>query len=170
MGEAELMLDHIRTHFDLSYDMLLNQIEICPDTLWDDRVSGFVFWQQILHVLAGVDFWTRSEQGDFKEPFKSRKVYPELEKAPMGFISRREMRIYAGEVYSQVESLFEEKNDPWLLEKNPLYNKISNIDVIEMQIRHIQYHIGHCDASLRERNFSPSEWFDFQGKENDGED
>jgi len=41
-----------------------------------------------------------------------------------------------------------------------IYIKISNMDVILMQIRHLQYHVGHCNSILRERGAEAVDWID----------
>jgi len=79
---------HLKIHFDLSMDMIENHINNCPDELWDQKCGGFVFFQQILHCLTGTLFWTRSTNNDFTEPFHDRVVYTELEKDPVGKITK----------------------------------------------------------------------------------
>jgi hypothetical protein len=39
-----VFLDSLRNQFFLSFLMLEKIIEICPDELWNKKVSGFVFW------------------------------------------------------------------------------------------------------------------------------
>lgn len=58
---------------------------------------------------------------------------------------------------------FDEKEDSWLLEPNVLYEKITNLDVINMQIRHIMYHVGYCNCILHEEGISLVKWKDYFG-------
>jgi hypothetical protein len=157
------IIRHLKIHFDLSFDMLEKHINNCPDLLWDQKCGGFIFWQQILHCLTGVLFWTRNKNDEFVEPFNEREVYPELEKDPVGRITKEEMHELVKVVKLQKEELFLNKNDKWLLANSILYNRIRNIDIIEGQIRHIQYHVGHCNSALRERNERAVEWIDYFG-------
>ena len=46
-------------------------------------------------------------------------------------------------------------------EKSVLYDKITNMDIVLMLMRHIQYHTGHCDSILREDGFEAVEWLDY---------
>ena len=152
------IIDRLHIHFNLSYKMLETHIGNCPDELWDVKAGGFVFWQQLLHAVTGLKFWTRPEKGDFIEPFSERNVYPELEKAPEGHVSKSEMRALFDETMRQVDGFFGDKDDEWLFADNAIYGKLKNFDIVEMQIRHIQYHVGHCNAILRERDLPAVGW------------
>ena len=157
------IIKQVKIHLDLSFESLLELIDVCPDELWDKKQGGFVFWQQILHALTGSLFWTRLEKKDFGEPFGEREVFPELDREPKGKISKAEMKTLANDVKRQMETFIYGKEDEWLNEPNAIYDKISNVDILLGQIRHIQYHVGHCEAGLRERNQKTVEWKDYFG-------
>jgi hypothetical protein len=143
--------------------MLENLIEECPDEVWNIKAGGFVFWQQILHTLTGTNFWMRQLGDNFTEPFSERKVYPELDNEPIGNVTKEEVLEYKEQVKNLCTLFFENKDDAWILENSHIYDKISNMDVALGQIRHIQYHIGHCDSILRERGLRAAEWIDYFG-------
>ncbi len=160
---GNVLINHLKIHFDLSFEMLEKQIDNCPDILWNEKLGGFVFWQQLLHAFTGILFWTRENKGNFIEPFADRQVYPELEKEPIGCITKEEMKTFAEKVKNQKDIFFTNKDDEWLLNQNVIYDKILNIDIIAGQIRHMQYHIGHCDGSLMDRKIKTVEWIDYFG-------
>jgi hypothetical protein len=58
---------------------------------------------------------------------------------------------------------FKDKSNSWLSEPNVIYNKITNLDVINMQIRHIMYHVGYCNCILHEEGVPAVEWKDYFG-------
>lgn len=153
-----------KTQFFLSFAMLENLIEQCPDEVWDIKAGGFVFWQQLLHALTGTDFWMRQPEGGFSEPFSDRKVYPELDHVPEGRITKDEMIELKNTVKTLCEGFFEGRDDGWITQPSWIYDKISNLDVVFGQIRHIQYHVGHCDGILRERGLAAGEWLDWYGE------
>jgi len=88
------VIDSCREHFFMSFSMLEKMIEQCPEEVWNIKAGGFVFWQQLVHALSSVNFWMRKPGGVFVEPFAERKVYPELDQDPEGFVSRDELREY----------------------------------------------------------------------------
>jgi hypothetical protein len=87
--------------------MLENILEICPDELWNKKVSGFVFWQQLLHAFGGVHYWLREENTEFIEPFKDQNVYPErMEKDPENILSKDVLKQYCKETKEIAEKWF----------------------------------------------------------------
>ena len=63
--ENSILLNSLKKQFFDPFSMLERIIEICPEDLWNKKVSGFVFWQQILHTLVGEHFWLRVEKTEF---------------------------------------------------------------------------------------------------------
>jgi uncharacterized damage-inducible protein DinB len=161
---ARGIMDAARTHFDLSYRMLQELIDKCPDELWDKKRGGYVFWQQILHALTGVNYWMRQSNEQFVEPFEGKVLYPELESDPVDSLSREELKGYANEIAVMSEAFFEGKDDAWFGSASVVYDKINNMDIVFMLLRHIQYHTGHCDSILRESGFEAVEWLDYFGE------
>jgi uncharacterized damage-inducible protein DinB len=135
-----------------------------PEDLWGQKAGGFVFWQQILHTLTGLNFWMRLEKTPFTEPFSGKKIYPELDKAPEDVLSKMELREYKEQVAQLCNAFFEGKDDAWLRQASVLYGKISNLDVVMMQVRHMQYHVGHCNSILRERGVEAVAWMEYFGE------
>lgn len=160
---AKPFLGAIKIQVGLSFKMIESHIDACPDSLWNEKVGGFVFWQQILHALAGCLYWMREQNGEFDEPFRDREAYPELDQDPVGKVSKDEMRELARKARELTEALYAGKDDAWLIEPNPMYGKITNADAAFGQIRHLMYHAGHCDSALRERGLNAVEWEEYFG-------
>ncbi|HEX3046116.1 MAG TPA: DinB family protein [Bacillota bacterium] len=156
------IINACQTHFFFSFSMLEKLIEACPEDTWDLKAGGFVFWQQLLHALSGINFWMRSSpEPPFIEPFRERNVYPELEQDPEGKVTRAELLEYKDDVKGICVGFFLNKDDEWLCHSSPIYDQITNLDVVFMQIRHIQYHVGHCNSILRDRNIPAVDWIDY---------
>lgn len=153
-----------KTHFDLSFSMLENMIEKCPDDLWNEKKGGFVFWQQLLHAFTGINFWMRTNKDEFIEPFADKKVYPELDHDPENQLTKEDLTEYKNVAKEISRAFFDDKDNEWLGTESVIYNKIKNLDVIFMQVRHIQYHVGHCNSILRENGREAVEWYDYYGE------
>lgn len=158
------VLKTTKTHFDLSFSMLEEMIEKCPDDLWNAKKGGFVFWQQLLHAFTGINFWLRMNNDEFIEPFADKKVYPELDQDPENQLTKEDLTEYKNAVKEISKVFFADKDDEWLEDNSIIYDKIKNLDVILMQIRHLQYHVGHCNSILRENNREAVEWLDYYGE------
>lgn len=157
------ILKTIKIHLGLTIDMMGKLIEESPDSIWNEQRGGFIFWQQILHALTGAKYWLRPEKSDFREPFAERKLYPELDGKPENNLSREELRSIFAEVKSAFEAYFSGENPESMMQPCPLFNKISKLDVIFGQIRHMQHHIGCLNAILREAGEKAVDWEDYLG-------
>jgi hypothetical protein len=144
----------------LCFEALENLIDKTPDNIWNQKKGGYVFWQQILHAMNGSLYWLRTEKKDFTEPFSDLNLYPELEKDPENVLSKEQIKDLHKQVIELVNSFFDKLNSNNLLEASVLNDKISNLDIVFDQIRHLQYHIGHCESILREAGITDLKWLE----------
>ena len=158
------MVIKLSIQYMLVFQMLEDVINNANDNIWNMKTGGHVFWQQILHSLMGSHFWFRLSNEKFIEPFIEKGYYPELEKDPENIMEKAELIKYKEEVRTIVEEYFKNKDDNWLKEPSILYNKLSNLEIIMMQIRHLMYHVGFCSALLRENQATQIKWIDYYGK------
>ncbi|MCX7711420.1 MAG: DinB family protein [Clostridia bacterium] len=155
------MIHIVKRHFEFSFSMLEKMIDQCPEDLWGAKNGGFVFWQQLVHAFTGLHFWMRRENNGFSEPFSDKKVFPELDGEPDCFLSKEEVAVYKDAVKKIWQQFFEGREDDWLLLESVIYGKITNMDVVFMQIRHMQYHAGHCNSILRDKGREAVAWVDY---------
>lgn len=153
----------IERQFFLCLDSMKNLISHSPDEIWNMKRGGFVYWQQILHAITGSLFWLRTERQEFIEPFSELKVYPELEKDPENTLSKQQLAGLLQDLYTTATRFFNEIDSSALLSHSVLYEKITNLDVVLGQIRHLQYHIGHCESILRDTGIQDIPWIEYFG-------
>ncbi|MCT2535141.1 DinB family protein [Aquibacillus koreensis] len=158
------LLEIAKNQFYLSFSMLEQMIDMCPDDLWYEQKDGFVFWQQLLHALTGMNFWFRLDNETFIEPFENKKVYPELQHVAEDPLSRQELFSYKEEVKATVEAYFANKDDAWLQKRSVVFKSLTNLDIIFGQVRHVQHHVGYCNSILREHNKGVVKWLDYYGE------
>ncbi|MBF9017324.1 MULTISPECIES: DinB family protein [unclassified Oceanispirochaeta] len=149
-----------RRQLFLCFEMLENLIERTPDTIWNEEKGGYVFWQQILHAISGSLFWLRTDTEEFSEPYEDLNVYPELEKKPENQLTKDQITQVLNEAEELAAYYFNRYSSEQLLMESVLVHKISGLDVVFMQIGHLQYHIGHCEAILRDAGMDVPEWLD----------
>ena len=134
---------------------LERQIDICPDELWNKKISGYYFWQYILHAFISIHWWLREEETEFTEPYKNEKIlYSQMEKDPQKMVTKDEMRKFIAETKVFAEKWFNGKDNNWLQQTNKLWDKFQNWEVIVSQVHHLAYHVGFNDAILRENGIS----------------
>jgi hypothetical protein len=159
-----VFLNKLKLHFSASFSMLEKVIEICPNELWNKKVSGFIFWKQALHTIRWGIFWLRGENIEFAERFDEKNGYPaKMKKDPEKILLKDDVKECCFELKEMVEKWFSNKDDNWL--KLPCWgnNKITNFDVIINQIKHFDYHIGYCESIFREHNINPGEYIEYLG-------
>jgi len=159
-----VFLNSLKNQFFLSFSMLEKIIEICPDELWNKKISGFVFWQQLVHTFSGIHGWLREEKPEVIPSFPTfngKSIYPEFENDPEIMLTKAEIKNLCNETKETAEKWFEGKDDDWL--KKPLFNKLTNFDNTTCQLRHLMYHIGHCEAIFREHGIKTGDYLDYYG-------
>ena len=158
------LLNSLKNQFFVSFIMLEKIIDICPDELWNKKVSGFVFWQQLFHTLAVEQYFFKEGNTEFleAEPFKGKEFYPHrMEKDPEDILSKDVLKKFCNETKETAEIFFNEKDDNWLKLSFSLYDKVTNHEAILTQIRHIMYHVGHSEAIFRENGNKVGEYLDW---------
>jgi hypothetical protein len=163
--ENRILLNSLKNHFFISLSMLEKIIKICPDELWNKKKSNFIFWQQLIHTFAGMKGWLRDEKTEnipFSE-INGKKVYPEFENDPEIMLTKEEIIKCFDETKEIVEKWFYERDDNWLKLPYKIYDKVTNFDITMGQIKHIMYHIGHCEAIFRENGIKTGEYLDYYG-------
>jgi hypothetical protein len=162
--ENNTILNSLKKHYFLSVSMLEQIMEICPGELWNAKKSGFVFWQQLFHTIAESHFFLREENTEYNEPFKDKKLYPELDRAPEDNLTKEDMKKCFSEARRLAEIWFAKKDDNWLKlsSKIPGYSHLANYEIMaDWLIMHNMYHIGHCDAIFRENGIAAGKYLDY---------
>jgi hypothetical protein len=144
--------------------MLERCIETCPDQLWNKKLSGFVFWQQLIHALTGIHSWLKEEKLEEIPSFaiySGKNVFPDFGYDPEIMLTKTDVHILFRETKRTAEKWFNGKDDDWL--KKPIFNTFTNFDNTLSHLRHLMYHAGHCEAIFRENNIPPGDYLDYLG-------
>jgi hypothetical protein len=148
-----VLLNSLKDNFFKSVSMLDKIIEFCPNNLWNRKVSGYVFWQQLVHTFAGMYGWLRDDRLKIIPPFSTfngKKIYSEFENDPEIMLTKEDIIELFNETKESVEKWFNGKDDDWLKSPFKQYKKWTNLDNTIKQISHIMYHVGHFDSIFRE--------------------
>ena len=163
--ENNVLINSLKNQFSISFTMLEKIIEICPDDLWNKKISGFIFWQQLIHTFSGMKGWLREEKYEgipFSE-INGKNIYPEFENDPEIVLVKEEVKKCFIEIKEIMYNWLNGKDDNWLKLPYKIYPKITNNDITLGQLRHLMYHIGHCDAIFRDNKIKPEEYLDYYG-------
>ena len=160
----------IKRQYDYSLTMLREVIDACPENLWTERIGLFPFWQQIYHSLYWADYNIQeSYAGEKIFSWKTKKVIThELNKEKFVLVehlTKDELCSYFQAFIEKKEHFFYKISDTELLAPIPnRQDDCTYLDIITNQIRHIMYHVGHCDCALREQGCSVKAWVSIYGR------
>jgi len=152
---SRAIVENQRGSFDFAFSLLQQYMEVCPDEIWNKKFGGWPVWQQVYHALNAVDFFIAAPGA---EPVKglvpaevgSLKVQGEKP------VSRDEMKEFAKLVKSAADGYMNALNDADMTKISEgatarMGRETRHATVMALMIGHILYHLGSCDAALREQ-------------------
>lgn len=144
----------IQGPYRYSWSLLIQLIDTCPDKIWNETRGGWPFWQQIAHTLAVLNFFTLAENEDaLPAPCDMDTLMLKVQGSCA--VGKDAMREYAEAVRISVDRWLDSLTDNNLTKVHTVLSKKFGRDVtygavIAMLGNHTCYHIGSCDAVLRE--------------------
>ncbi|MDR2891547.1 MAG: DinB family protein [Deltaproteobacteria bacterium] len=141
-----------REEFDRFWGLMEQQIEVCPDEIWNRKESGWVFWQQHYHTAACVELFALPE-GRPSAIKLEREVWM-LVKEPQSAVSKQEMLDLFKAMRALAYEYMEASNTANLAEVDPVLSKrfgreVTRLFALMGLIRHCCYHLGCCDSIFR---------------------
>lgn len=136
-------------HFEPCFAMLNDIIMTCPDHLWTQPIRGHApIWQQVCHALAGTWVWFRPAGKPFQEPPMGEAV-AEMQVIPDYSMTKEDVLGFAVEAKARAEAFLAMAGET-LMAPYSFCEKVTNLDIIMDQIRHLQHHVGYCNCILGE--------------------
>jgi hypothetical protein len=150
---AHNILDTFRERFDFVYGFLEKAIALTPDALWEKRIGGFYYWQQLVHVFGIIDSFCKEAD---TPPTQTRydadiiRLIKDGETAP----TKAEVSDLARQMTATARAYFECLTDEDLFAKNSARTQRMGRDVTHLEalitlIAHGMYHVGICSMELR---------------------
>lgn len=157
--------DILKRHFEPSFEMVSRLVSYCPDGVWCEPADKAPFWQHIYHTVYYIDFWFRDEYSgaEFRSMTFDKDVAYDLGTKSGDILSKNELTAYLEKIAEKVERFFGRLTDETLL--TPIApqqdRELIYADTVLMQIRHIQYHVGHCNRLLRQYGSRTVGWIGY---------
>ena len=141
-----------------SFKMLRQVIDSCPKSIWAQRNIDPPIWQQVYHVLYGIDYWFSESKESFSQPDFGAEVNSVLGEESKDFIEQKDMIGYLEYVEEKAIIFISSLNGNLISSPSKLYPKWTNLDVVMEQFRHLQHHIGYLNRILLKCKLKPVEW------------
>jgi hypothetical protein len=152
--------ERLNIHLMLSFKMLINIVENCPENLWISDNENESIWKRVLHVLESIDFWI----DDFSDYHFNRlfeKFSAEMDIYNKSILTKNNIFRYLDLINVKVQNFLVIMNDDFLLKTSPKHPSVTYLDIILSQIRHIQINIGYCNEKFNSKGIKSPEWLGY---------
>lgn len=152
------IIECFKNDFDRFWGLFVKQINLCPKELWAKKTGGYIFWQQQLHIVACTFLFAQPQGPGLKSvPYKPEILM--LSEAADFDLEKEELLRLAQEALSAAHEFMGRQTVATLTLKhelmtNLLGREMTNQTALIALIRHLCYHLGSCDAALRDEGLA----------------
>ena len=146
--------DSLKASFDGGWNYLNELIDVCPDSVWTKKGGGFVFWQQLYHCFYCVSLFILPKGGVI-QPGPWGAEVAGFKAEPTVTPTKAELRAYADKKKAEADAWIATLNDANLATEHEgltarFETPFTNAGVLVLMDKHSFYHVGSCDAVLRD--------------------
>ena len=157
---SRAIVTSLQGSFAHSFSLLQKFIEVCPEDVWQKKFGGWPVWQQVYHSLACIDFFVMELEGQALKGLFGPGLgnVGNFEHTPDTGPSKAAMLEYAVLAKGKADAYIAALSDAELPKKNEGFSTRISMDMTHASTLsilggHILYHLGSCDAALREQGF-----------------
>jgi hypothetical protein len=131
-------------------------LKLCPEDIWAQRFGGWRIWRQFFHPFSAVDFFLRDENAaETPSPFGADAGNLRVKDSSAPTPNKEKMREYMEAAQKRVNDYLAALDDAALGQINKgisarMGREMSHAATIALLVGHTMYHLGSCDAALRE--------------------
>lgn len=146
--------DSLKANFDRGWELLNQVVDACPDSVWTKKAGGYVFWQQIYHCFACADFFIGPKDGT-PDMGPAGMEIAMLKVEPTEKMSKADVKAYGAKMKAKIDQWIASIDDATLTQPHEglsarFGTPMNNVMVLAVMSGHSSYHVGHCDAILRD--------------------
>ena len=152
---SQAIVQNLKNPLDRVSGMLEQFLEVCPDNVWNKTFAAWPVWRQWYHVFGSIDFFTQQEGG----PATPAPLPPDAGHLTAEYtgpaLTKDQAKTFLAAAQKTADAYFAGLTDATLTAKNQgmsgrMNSDISNAETASMLAGHAFYHLGACDAALRE--------------------
>jgi hypothetical protein len=152
------VIERFAREFERFHQLLLKQIDICPESLWEARLGNWYFWQELVHSFYCAQIYALSDAENINDFNLSQNELLLVNEAAHSK-DKEEVREIAVVAEKSAQSFFTGLRQTDFLLPHANMNRFlggdkTNLDAAIGLIRHYNYHLGECDAILRKYGLS----------------
>jgi hypothetical protein len=149
-----------RESFEQAYGLTTQFVEVCPEEVWAKKFGGWPVWQHVYHALGTCRFFVLRE-GETPDQGLYPPEVSRLQSTPDAAPAKKDVLEYAVRMKAKVDAYLDALRDADLPDINQgltarmkaigIDREFTHSRTLAMLSGHIMYHLGTCDAALRER-------------------
>lgn len=152
---SHAIVNALKEPVNMSFGMVRQYIDICPENIWVETSGGWPVWQQVYHIISAVSFFTASADAAPPVALVEEKYCAlQAPAPPTVVITRQDMQTALAQALQDIEALTAVLDDTQLTDRNEGFCQRLGIEVtmaatLTTLASHTLYHLGSCDAALR---------------------
>ena len=155
--------------FAAAIQTIRSAVEVCPESLWDDRSEGTPFWHLAYHVLFFVDFYLSHDEKSFRPAsFHVENAhflpgdygeFAGVVTTPSEAFTKTHLLAYADHCLDKCDETFASLTEERALERCGFWWYELNVgEFLLNNLRHAQHHAGQLALLLRRRADLGIDW------------
>ncbi|MTJ92104.1 MAG: DinB family protein [Desulfovibrio sp.] len=141
--------------YQRAWGLMTQFIDVCPEEIWAETNGGWPVWQQVAHAVAVLNFFVLEKDDDTFVSAPAELGVLMLKEQGQQVVSKEAMKAYGAAVMSVVDTRVARLTDADLTRIQERVSKKIGRDlsygaVMVMLGSHTMYHLGSCDAALRD--------------------
>ena len=152
---SRAIVAELENPYQRTWGLLCQFMDVCPDEIWAETNGGWPVWQQVAHTVAVLNFFILENDDDTIVPAPTEFGVLMLKEQGQQVVSKEAMKAYGATVKAAVDARVARLNDADLTGIQQRVSKKIGRDlsygaVVVMLASHTTYHLGSCDAALRD--------------------
>ena len=152
---ARAIVAELEGTYGRAWALMAQFMDVCPEEIWAETNGGWPVWQQVAHTIAVLNFFILENDDDTFVPAPAELGVLMLKEQGQQLVSKEAMKAYGAAVVAAVDARVAKLTDADLTRVQARVSKKIGRDlsygaVMVMLASHTMYHLGSCDAALRD--------------------
>ena len=152
---SRAIVAELENPYQRTWGLLCQFMDVCPDKIWAETNGGWPVWQQVAHTVAVLNFFILENDDDTFVPAPAELGVLMLKEQGQQVVGKESMKAYGAAVKAAVDARVARLTDADLTRIQERVSKkigreLSYGAVMVMLASHTMYHLGSCDAALRD--------------------
>ena len=152
---SRAIVAELENPYQRAWGLRCQLMDVCPDEIWAETNGGWPVWQQVAHTVAVLNFFILENDDDTIVPAPTEFGVLMLKEQGQQVVSKEAMKAYGATVKAAVDARVARLTDADLTRVQERVSKkigreLTYGTVMVMLASHTTYHLGSCDAALRD--------------------